>query len=100
MPTSDEINELCNLISEPKEINGVKGRLFHGKNGNTLFVPFAGYRDGSELYYAGGLGYCWSATAHEIDWLAFNPFVNSDEAFLYYSNRFRGQSVRAVLRSK
>ena len=100
MPTSDEINELCNLTSEPKEINGVQGRLFHGKNGNTLFVPFAGCRDGSKLYFAGSLGFYWSATALENDSDAYNLNVASEKAGLHYGYRFYGQSVRAVLRSK
>ncbi|MCF0190891.1 MAG: hypothetical protein HUJ96_06470, partial [Marinilabiliaceae bacterium] len=100
MPTFGEIQELLTLTSEPKEINGVQGRLFHGKNGNTLFIPFAGFRYDSELNLAGGGGLCWSGTAAEDDRSAYYLFVGSDEAGLYGSYRSYGQSVRAVLRYK
>ncbi len=42
--------------------NGVTGRLFTAKNGNSLFLPAAGYRWVVELYYAGRYGHYWSSS--------------------------------------
>ena len=41
-------------------INGVKGRQGTSKkNGNTIFLPFAGYRDGSQLKDTEAMGNYW-----------------------------------------
>ncbi|MCF0189684.1 MAG: hypothetical protein HUJ96_00330, partial [Marinilabiliaceae bacterium] len=102
MPTFDEIIELKNLESEYKEINNVKGRLFYGKNGNTLFIPF-GYRKGSELKDSGaGI---WSARAYDAlgeDGTGARCLSMDSEDIYWtgYSSRYKGYSVRAVLRTK
>ena len=33
-----------------------------GRNGNSIFLPFAGYRNGLVLYKVGEFGYYWSST--------------------------------------
>ena len=64
MPTHDEFTELrtkctCELTS----LNGVYGRKVTGPNGNSIFLPAAGYRYDSSLYNAGSYGLYWSSTA-------------------------------------
>ena len=100
MPTKGEIKELCNLTSEPKEINGVQGRLFHGKNGSTLFVPFAGDRGRLGLVDAGVCGNCWSASAGNDDANAYTLYVDSDRVVWLGGSRHFGLPVHAVLRYK
>ena len=52
---------LSNTTNEWTMRNGVNGLLFTSKrNGQTLFLPAAGYRWGSELSYAGSYGGYWS----------------------------------------
>lgn len=52
---------LDNTTNQWTAQNGVEGRLFTSKkNGQTLFLPFAGSRWGSGLSYAGSVGYYWS----------------------------------------
>ena len=54
MPTKDEWQELLdNTTTTWTTQDGVNGRLFTAANGNSLFLPAAGYRGGSNLYDAG-----------------------------------------------
>lgn len=63
MPTLDEIGELLNQCTwEWTTQNGVYGQLVTGPNGNSIFLPAAGYRYGTSLGNEGSCGYCWSAT--------------------------------------
>ena len=98
MPTYDELNELKNnCIVTWTTLNGVNGRLFTGPNGNSIFLPAAGYRYDSELYHAGSDGICWSSSLYtggpDCAWdLGFG----SDDYGMYYGGRFCGLSVRPV----
>ena len=61
MPTSGEIAELvADCDWEATTQNGVKGFKVTGPNGNSIFLPFAGYRLGSEIVGAGQSGFYWS----------------------------------------
>ena len=60
MPSSEQINELIkNCTSKWKTLNSLKGRYYTGPNGNTIFLPAAGYRWGwgGNLYRINGNGY-------------------------------------------
>ena len=63
MPTKGEFEELYNNTTVTwTQQDGVNGRLFTATNGNSLFLPAAGYRDDSSLYLAGHSGYYWSSS--------------------------------------
>ena len=63
MPTKEEFQELYNNTTVTWTTqNGVNGRLFTASNGNSLFLPAAGYRRNSSLYYAGSHGNYWSSS--------------------------------------
>jgi len=98
MPTADEMRELqdyCVVIW--KEQNGVNGRLFTGPNGNSIFLPAAGYRLVSELYYAGSSGYYWSSSLYtDSPDYAWDLSFYSDYYSVYCNNRGCGHSVRPV----
>lgn len=65
MPTFYEILELCNNCSrEWTTINGVDGYKFTGPNGNSIFLPAAGYRDGTEVIGHGLYGRYWSGSLY------------------------------------
>lgn len=50
IPISDQIKELIdNCRYEWTQFNGVNGGRFTGPNGNSIFLPAAGYRDDSSL---------------------------------------------------
>lgn len=65
MPTKedwDELKENCTLTNTTQ--NGIKGRLFTAKNGNSIFIPFGGYIMGKNRSYVGTYGYYWSSTLY------------------------------------
>ena len=63
MPTSTEMQELFdNCTYEWTTQNGVSGEKFTGPNGKSIFLPAAGYRNGTEFVSANsnGNGFYWS----------------------------------------
>ena len=63
MPSTEQIQELIdNCTWQSTQRNGVNGRLVTGPNGNTLFLPAAGYRWFESLYGVGSDGFYWSRT--------------------------------------
>lgn len=98
MPTADEMRELqdyCVVIW--KEQNGVNGRLFTGPNGNSIFLPAAGYRYDSDLNDAGSDGNYWSSSLSTgYPSYAWYLYFDSDDCSMDYGSRYYGQSVRPV----
>lgn len=63
MPTQGELEELKkNCTWNLTARKGVLGYEVKGCNGNSIFLPFAGYRVGLVLYKVGEFGYYWSST--------------------------------------
>ena len=99
MPTKEEWQELLdNTTVTWTQQNGVNGRLFTASNGNSLFLPAAGYRQYSSLNHAGSYGLYWSSSLYTD-----NPsgawklgFISGDCYMDVFGNRSYGQSVRAV----
>ncbi len=99
MPTYAELDELKEKCTWTwTTINGGNAyKVVSKSNGNSIFLPAAGYRNGSSLYDAGSLGYYWSSSlstgySYNACLLSFNSgFVG-----WYYNGRCNGQSVRPV----
>lgn len=98
MPTEEEQDELRNNCSwEWTSKNGVYGRKVTGPNGNSIFLPAAGFCYDSSLSYAGSLGYYRSSSLGTYD-----PSYASELCFSYHnvgwdgSDRYYGFSVRPV----
>lgn len=98
MPTKAEQDELRNNCTWTWTTqNGVNGYKVTGANGNSIFLPAAGCRNGGSLNGAGSYGYYWSGSlgtdnpsgAYSLD------FLSSDVGWYYY-DRYYGQSVRPV----
>lgn len=97
MPTRDEIKELVNNCTwKWTTYKGVNGRLVTGPNGNSIFLPAAGYRHGTDLYDAGSYGDCWSATPYGDSSNAYGLYFNSGSYDWYYGGRNFGHAVRPV----
>ncbi|MBQ8257591.1 MAG: hypothetical protein IJY98_06745 [Bacteroidaceae bacterium] len=63
MPTEAELDELLNKCTWTwTTLNGVKGYRVTGPNGNSIFLPAAGCRDGSGVFNQGSSGYYWSSS--------------------------------------
>lgn len=97
MPTEEEWQELLNnTTSTWTTINGVNGRRFTGPNGNSIFLPAAGW-NGTGFFHAGSDGEYWTSSLHSIAIAARTMEFNSDEANrVDVEWRSWGLSVRAV----
>jgi hypothetical protein len=76
----------------------VKGYKVTSKvNGNSIFLPAAGYRVGSSLSSAGLYGYYWSSSLY-ADYPGNARFLIFASGFIDWNNytRYYGQSVRPV----
>ncbi len=98
MPTRDEQKELLdNCAWEWTSQNGVNGYLVTGTNGNSIFLPAAGYKENSSHTEMGEYGYYWSSTPQSNSNLgAYYLYMSESSKLSYYYARVAGQSVRAV----
>ena len=100
MPTDAELTELreqCTWTWTTQ--NGVNGYKVTSKsNGNSIFLPAAGYRAVSSLYSAGSGGYYWSSSLVTDDPLRawYVSFDSDDVERNDYRYRDFGFSVRPV----
>ncbi len=67
---------------------------------NLVFLPAAGYRNGSNVYVVGDYGHYWSSTAHAEDYAYFVSFSSPDVTPDDYAYRKFGCSVRLVTEVK
>ena len=97
MPTYEEQKELqdnctCVIVF----INEVSGLLVTGKNGNSIFLPLAGYIVGSELLDAGSYANYWSSslssTRFAKDW-----HFSSGSGVWHSSPRENARTIRPIL---
>ena len=101
MPTEAELQELLDRCTWTwMSQNGVEGYKVIGPNGNSIFLPAAGHRNGSSFYRAGSDGYYWSSTPDGFDDIsAYRLYFCSGYHYMYgFDPRYRGQSVRPVLK--
>ena len=99
MPTLAECQELVDKCTWTwTTYNGVEGQKVTGPNGNSIFLPAAGYRYGTSVYDLGSIGYYCSGTLNEgyssDAYCLF--FRNGDVYWDYFDFRYIGHSVRPV----
>ena len=94
-------------VTAPAGVNGGGDTDWSGNNYSSadwtkmesagcVFLPAAGYRNGSEVSDAGTRGYYWSATLYETS-RAYSVYFSSDDLSPAYEYpRKRGYSVRLV----
>ena len=98
MPTLDEQKELFNKCTWTWATqNGVKGCNVVGPNGNSIFLPAAGYREGTEAIYRGSYGHYWLSSFYSYySYGAYDLYFHSDGCDWYDGYRCFGRSVRPV----
>ncbi|MBR1836247.1 MAG: DUF1566 domain-containing protein [Kiritimatiellae bacterium] len=101
MPTDGELSALSsNCDWTWTTTNGVSGYVVRGRGdyaANSIFLPAAGYGDGTSLIFAGSYGYYWSSVPDEsYSYYAWYLYFNSGYHGLSNYYRFRGRSVRPV----
>ncbi len=95
MPTKEEFNELIEKCEWERTGSGYE---VTGPNGNSIYLPAAGYCRGGTLYYAGSYCFYWSSSTcsgslQDAYGLTFyGDYLGAD-----YSYRFVGFAVRPVL---
>ena len=99
LPTKNEMQELVDFCSWTWTTqNGVKGYKVTGPNGNSIFLPAAGYRVGSSLISAGSYGAYWSSTPSGSDSrVAYGLGFYSSRQNMSNGDRSLGQGVRPVV---
>ena len=101
MPSLDQIVELIdNCTWEWTTQNGVYGRKATSKtNGNSIFLPAAGYHSHTWRSNAGSWGSCWSRTIRTYNMFdAYTLYFNSRSVDWGSNDHFIGRSVRPVRR--
>ena len=98
MPSREQQRELCEKCSSVWTTQkGVNGRLFTGPNGNTLFLPAAGYRWSDSLSGVGMGCFYWSRTLYSSNpYRAGYFYFSSGIVYWDFDNRCSGYAVRAV----
>ena len=98
MPTYEEISELNTKCTWTwTSLNGTDGYKVTGPNGNSIFLPAAGYRDGESLSYAGSYGVYWSSSLHaSLAHYARKLYFHGSGHSTDYGSRYFGRSVRPV----
>ena len=98
LPTRAEMQELIdNCTWEWTKQNGVNGYKVTGPNGNSTFLPVAGF-SGASLSNVGSNGYYWASTPNVSDSRhAYYLFFGSSLQDMRSHYRYNGRSVRPVL---
>ena len=101
MPSKAQFEELINssyTTTTWTTQHGIYGRkITSNSNGNSLFLPAAGYRYDTSLINAGSYGYYWSRTLYSsTPDSAYGLYFYSGYVDWNYSYRFLGRSVRPV----
>ena len=99
MPTEKEFLELIdNCDWEWVTQNGYDGYKVTGPNGNSIFLPAAGWRAGADEYNVGSEGAYWSSSPIDIDAsYASILYLSEDNHCVICIDRYYGNSVRPVL---
>ena len=98
LPTNAEFQELIDKCTWTwTSQGGHKGYKVTGKNGNSIFLPAAGWRGGSSLNYAGEDGYYWSSSPDESGLQrAYGLNFGSGYRSVSWYGRYGGRPVRPV----
>ena len=98
MPTKAEQDELRNSCTWTWTTqNGVKGYRVTGPNGNSIFLPAAGCRYGTDVYNRGYYGIYWSSSLYSLSSF-YAYFLDFYESLYDWGSGYRyyGRSVRPV----
>ena len=101
MPSMRQIQELCyHCTWQWTQRNGVNGQLGTGPNGNTIFLPAAGYHWSHPPIDAGSWGIFWSrmlVDSEDYSYKAYCLYIDSENnVSRLYEYRYFGFPVRAV----
>ena len=101
-PKRKELNELSNssyTIWTWVNQNGVEGyKVVSRNNGNSIFLPAAGYIDGSDMKNVGTSGNYWSSSITTgYSYLAEGIGFKSSKVWEFAGDRYGGKTIRPVM---
>lgn len=100
MPTKNEMTELAHFCTWTYTThNGIKGFTVTGKNGNSIFLPAAGFCNYGHSVYVGEEGQYWSSSLYgDYSNYAYRIHIQSQSGGFGFYMEYRnyGCSVRAV----
>lgn len=98
LPTVEEINELvANCTWTWVEQNGVNGMSVKAANGNTIFLPAAGFYDETSVSLAGSYGTYWTGSPYDSwNYQANSIDFGSNGQGQYPNYRYEGRVIRPV----
>ena len=101
MPTRNEFEELFDKCTRKFTTqNEVRGLLVTGPNGNSIFLPFAGYNTGTAVTYTSNRGYWWTRNGNygnKTMGYAFYSQYDQGRTFVHAQiSRVYGLNIRAV----
>lgn len=101
MPTEAEFQELLsgttNAWVTDYKGTGVSGRKFTASNGNSIFIPAAGYCGDGSVNNVGSGGYVWSSSLYtSYPSSAWGLYFGSGDCYMSNDRRYNGRSVRGV----
>ena len=98
MPTNEEWTALrtqCTWTWTTQ--NGINGRLVTASNGNSIFLPAAGFRYNTDLFNDGSNGYYWSSSLYtDVPSIAWGVYFDPVDVLRSDGYRKDGFSVRPV----
>lgn len=98
MPTLAQVQELVSSTTQTVEtVNGVQGVRFTAANGNSIFLPAAGYRNGKTVV-SNGSGAYWTGTVSNINTSYANTLAFTADGTAANGNtlRYYGLPLRTV----
>ena len=103
MPSIKDMEDLLEHCTfAPATLNGVAGIKITGPNNQCIFLPYAGYRHGKDLFSLNNMGYYSSCMPidDEYNQYSYGLFIQDGSPFIWYWNNGRiiGHSVRAVVK--
>ena len=102
MPTGADFQELIDNCDTTWTVrNGISGMLFTSRNnGNSIFLPAAGYYSGDDIFEAGSFGNYWSSSLLYTEGYPYGAwyfhFDSDHRYYVDYDERKGGRLVRAV----
>ena len=103
IPTKKEVNALIESTTVTKKtINGVKGyEVYSTVNGNSIFLPAAGYKKETNLYFKGDDCFGWTsvrsaADASQAEYFYYGTRGNYGDVYPFCLDRCIGLPIRPI----
>jgi uncharacterized protein YjdB len=97
MPSWAEMKELIDqCVWEWTIQDNLPGQRVTGPNGNSIFLPAAGYRNGLGLKQINNEGRYWTSSLYFNSTQAMLLYFSSDADYIARSNRYIGYSIRPI----